>query len=81
MEEPGEQSTVVFALIEPEPASECVCVCMEGVEGGGLLHPLPLISRFRNNLCKDDRALFSRFLHGYSTGPDYSRNRIDESTI
>ncbi len=54
MEEPGEQCTVVFALIVLEPASESVYV--------GLLHPLPT-SRFRNNLCKDDSGLFSRFLH------------------
>jgi hypothetical protein len=30
MEEPGEQSIIVFALIVTEPARECVCVC-----GGG----------------------------------------------
>ncbi len=28
MEEPGEQCTVVFALIVTEPGSECVCVCV-----------------------------------------------------
>ncbi len=33
MEEPGEQRTVVFALIVTEPALECVCVC----GGGGWL--------------------------------------------
>ncbi len=30
---------------------------------GGLIYPT-LISRFRNNLCKDDSSLLSRFLHG-----------------
>jgi hypothetical protein len=30
MEEPGEQCTVVFALIFTEPANECVCVCVWG---------------------------------------------------
>ncbi len=30
MEEPGEQSTVVFALIDTEPASECECVWKRG---------------------------------------------------
>ncbi len=59
MEEPGEQWTVVFALIVTEPASGCVCLCVEGVQRGG-----PANSRFRNNLYKDDSALFSRFLHG-----------------
>ncbi len=63
MEEPEEQDTVVFALIVTEPASECVC----GGGGGGLhyTHP-PTTSHFRNNSCKDDSALFSRFLHGFS---------------
>jgi hypothetical protein len=46
MDESGEQSPVVFAVIVTEPASECVW------------------SRFRDNLCKDDSALFSRYLHG-----------------
>ncbi len=58
MEEPGEQRTVVIALIVTELASESVCVCVEG----GCHTPLPT-SPFRNNLCKDDRALLSRFLH------------------
>jgi hypothetical protein len=61
MEGHGEQFTVVFALIVAEPARECVCV--GEVEGGVLLHPPPPpppISRSRNNLCKDDSALFSR---------------------
>ncbi len=31
MEEPGEQCTVVFALIVTEPATECVCVWGGGV--------------------------------------------------
>ncbi len=33
MEEPGEQCTVVFALIVMEPASKCVC------GGGGVAPP------------------------------------------
>jgi hypothetical protein len=47
MEEPGEQVTVVFALIVTEPACECVC----GGGGGGRvgvatpLPPLPLAHR------------------------------------
>jgi hypothetical protein len=53
MEESGEQGTVVFALIVTEPASESVCMWPH-------LNPS---SRFYNNLCKDDTALFSRFLH------------------
>ncbi len=67
IEEPREQCTVVFALIVTDPASECVCLCLwTGCrEGGGATTPpcLPPTSRFRNNLCKDDSALFSRFLH------------------
>ncbi len=65
-----EQCTVVFALSVTESSSECVCVmCVCNVyvcEGGGGATPpsLPAISQFRNNLCKDDSALFSRFLHG-----------------
>jgi hypothetical protein len=47
MDESGEQSTVVFAIIITEPAIVSVC-------GAGS----------RDNLCKDDSALFSRFLHG-----------------
>jgi hypothetical protein len=36
MEEPGEQYTVVFALIVTEPANECLCVCVcVCVCGGG----------------------------------------------
>ncbi len=38
MEEFGEQFTVVFACIVTQPASDCVCVC---VEGGGLLYTPP----------------------------------------
>ncbi len=35
IEEPGEQCTVVFALILTEPASECVCAGKVGGGGGG----------------------------------------------
>jgi hypothetical protein len=49
IEEPGEQCTVVFALIVTEPASQCECV----VGGGGGGAP----SRFLNNICKDDSGL------------------------
>ncbi len=64
MEEPGEQCTVVFALIVTEQATEGVFR-----EGGGLLQPSPPppSTRFRNNLCKDDSALFSRFLHVHNS--------------
>ncbi len=58
MEENGEQCTVVFALFVKEPASEFVCVA-----GGCYTSPLPPASLFLNNLCKDDSAPFSRFLH------------------
>jgi hypothetical protein len=51
MEEPGEQCTVVFALIVTEPASEA----WEGCYNPTLLLAL------RNNIFKDDSALFSRF--------------------
>jgi hypothetical protein len=37
MEEPGEQCTVVFALIVTGLASKCVCVC----GGGGVATPSP----------------------------------------
>jgi hypothetical protein len=53
VEEPGEQCTVVFALLVTEPAGECVC------GGGGVLHPLPPTSQFGNSLCKDDSAFCS----------------------
>ncbi len=36
-------------------------MCVGG--GGGILQPLPPTIQFRNNSCKDDSALFSRFLH------------------
>jgi hypothetical protein len=49
MEESGEQCTVVFVLTVMEQAIECVCV-----------EAPPPPSRFRNNLGKDDSALFSR---------------------
>jgi hypothetical protein len=39
MEEPGNQCTVVFALIVTEPASECVCVWREA--GAAKPPPLP----------------------------------------
>jgi len=51
--------TVVFALIVTGPSSGRVFV-----RGGACFPPPP--SLFRNNLCKDDSALFSRFLHAYS---------------
>jgi hypothetical protein len=44
MEEPGEQGTVVFALICTEPASECVCGRVGGGERGCYNtppHPVP----------------------------------------
>ena len=40
MEEPGEQYTVVFALIVTEPANECLCVW----RGWGVANLLPLTS-------------------------------------
>ncbi len=40
LEEPGEQFTVVFALIATEPAIACVFVCVGG--GGAIPHPFPL---------------------------------------
>jgi hypothetical protein len=55
IEEPVEQWTVVFALIVTKPASQCVW--------GDATPPPPPTSRFCNNLCKSDSALFSRFLH------------------
>ncbi len=69
MEEPGEQCTVVFALIVKESASVSASVCVKGVEEGGgevvasCFTPSPPTSRFSNILCKDDIALFSMFLH------------------
>jgi hypothetical protein len=60
MKEFGKQCTVVFALIATELASECV---WRGA-GGLPQPPPPPTSRFRNNLCKDDSALFSRLLQG-----------------
>jgi hypothetical protein len=59
MEETGEQCTVVFALIVLEPASDCLCVWGEG--DIVINTPTP---RVRNNLCKGDSTLFSRFLYG-----------------
>ncbi len=61
MGKPAEQCTVVFALIAAEPEMNgCVCG-----GGGCYFSPPPLTScRIRNNLCKDDSALFSRFLRG-----------------
>jgi hypothetical protein len=72
-EDPGEQCTVVFALIVTEPASECVC------KGGGATPPPPT-SRFLNILCKDDSAMFSRFLHG-AVQLKYSRREKSSSTF
>jgi hypothetical protein len=43
MEESGEQCTVVFALIDTEPA-ECLCVCVTGERRWGLLYPPPLLA-------------------------------------
>jgi hypothetical protein len=48
MEEPGKQCTVVFALTVTEPASGCS----------------PTSRPASEYLCKDDYALFSRFLYG-----------------
>jgi hypothetical protein len=57
MEESGEQCTVVFAYFVKELVSV----------GVGVMHPPPThkhsLSGSRNNLCKDDSALFSRFLY------------------
>ncbi len=53
MEESGEQCIVVFAFVVTEPASECVCVATQ-----------PTTRSLRNNQCKDDSALLSRFRHG-----------------
>jgi hypothetical protein len=61
MEEPGEQCIVVFSLSITEPASEFVCV-WRGWDVA--TPPPPLLVDFRNSLCKDDIALFSRFLQG-----------------
>ncbi len=50
-----------FHGIATKPASECVFM-----GGGGCYTPLPPpIGQFRNNSCKDDSALFSRFLHAF----------------
>ncbi len=60
-EEPGEQCTVVFALIVKEPISERV----EGFDAPPPPpRPVTPTSRFRNNLRKDDSTMFSGFLHG-----------------
>ncbi len=44
-------------------------VCINCYGTGYWVTPPPPISRFRNNLCKDDSALFSRFLHAQHTPP------------
>jgi hypothetical protein len=64
MEEPEEQCTVVFAFMDTESASDSVG---EMGGGGGVAAP-PLLpnNRFRNNLCKDDIAWFSRFPHVFN---------------
>jgi hypothetical protein len=59
MEEPGEQCTVVFALIVTELASG----------GGGAATTSPPTSQFRFHSCKDDSALFSRFLYALPNEP------------
>ncbi len=64
MEKLEKQCTVVFALIVTEPLVS-VCVCVERVEGGCYNTPPLPINRFSNHLCKDDIAMFSRFLYGY----------------
>jgi hypothetical protein len=64
MPKSGEQSSVVFALIVMEPASEYVC---GGRREFASALPPPT-SMFRNNLFKDDSALFSRFLRGQKCG-------------
>jgi hypothetical protein len=51
----GEQCSVVFALNVTDPASSV------SVGEGCYTDPFPA-SRFRNNFCKDDSGLFSRFL-------------------
>jgi hypothetical protein len=58
-EEPGEQCTVVFALIVTEPSCECDVGWWRVA-----IPPLPPTIQFPNNLCKDDSTLFSMFLHG-----------------
>jgi hypothetical protein len=65
MEEHGKQCTVVFA-VNFYGTGYWECVWRGWWGGGRLLHPPPFLPhcRFRNNLCKDDSALFSRFLHG-----------------
>jgi hypothetical protein len=50
MEEPGEQCTVVFALIVTEPTSGCFTP-HPSLAGSAIIY-------------KDDSALFSRFLPG-----------------
>ncbi len=61
MEESGEQCTVVFAFIVTELAREYV-----EKEVRVIALPPPPTSQLRNNLCKDDNALLSRFFHAYS---------------
>jgi hypothetical protein len=48
-----EKNALVFALMVTEPAAS----------------PSNPTSRYRNNLCKDDSALFSRFLYGDGFNP------------
>jgi hypothetical protein len=67
MEDPGEQCTVVFALIVPGPSSECVCTVYGGSGCRCCLPPPP--RRFCNNLCKEDSEVFSRFLHASMCTP------------
>ncbi len=62
MDEPGKQCIVIFALLVKEVGDN-------GGGGGIATPPLPPppLAGFRNNLCKDDSELFSRFLHGTHT--------------
>ncbi len=55
MDELGQQYTVVFAINVTDPATECVCREGLGIATHYSSSPLPVI-------CKDDSALFSRFL-------------------
>ncbi len=55
------------ALSSLQKLSLCVCVCVVGCSTPP--PPPSYTSWFRYNLCKDDSALFSRFLHGVLSSP------------